>query len=237
MVIDIGAGFGVRGLSLVGKDVEYIGADLPAVVAEANRMQKETKKNINLQNIKMEVADITNYESLEKLATDKKILMLIENVEEILFDFELKFANENIKRFMSEHDAICMKSEKDGVKVITKDKSSDKYYVDGQYDSIGDIYNVGGKGATSSAKKYIDKKTNQFNLSHFADEEYMIIKVEGTLDSLSASKLIDYVEGLNVDIGNKNILINLTHIDYILPAGLNALELIENKYKNVELKF
>jgi anti-anti-sigma factor len=139
-----------------------------------------------------------------------KILILTENIEEELFDFELKFARENIKKLIHDYNVIYLKSEKNIVELIDKN-------------DIGELDTI--------------KSHSQFNLSHLASDEDVIVRVEGALDSITSPKLIDYVEGLSVDLRNRNLIINLSKVDYIMPAGLNVLEKIENNYKNVELLF
>ena len=209
LVVDIGAGFAVRGLVCKNKNIDYIGVDLPAVISEAKEMHAQIA---GLTETKFKVADITNYESLKNIVSSNKgkILTLTENIEEDLFDFELKFARENIKRLIHEYDAIYLKSEKSGVELIEKNDVA-------ELDKI--------------------RTSTQFNLSHLSSDEDVIVRVEGALDSITSSKLIDYVEGLSVDLQNRNLIINLSKVDYIMPAGLNVLEKIESKYNNVELIF
>ena len=209
LVIDIGAGFAVRGLVCKNKNIDYIGVDLPAVISEAEEMHSQIE---GLKETKFKVADITNYESLKNIVSDSKgkILILTENIEEDLFDFELKFARENIKRLIHEYDVVYLKSEKSDVELIEKDDVA-------ELDKI--------------------RTSTQFNLSHLSSDEDVIMRVEGALDSITSSKLIDYVEGLSVDLQNRNLIINLSKVDYIMPAGLNVLEKIESKYNNVELIF
>ena len=207
-VIDIGTGFSVRGLKCKNDGINFVGADLPAVISEA----KEMHLQILDSETKLMVADITNFESLKNVVSSckGKVLILTENIEEDLFDFELKFAKANIHRLMHDYDAIYLKSEKSGVELVDK---NDSYELD----------NI--------------KTSSEFNLSHLSSDEDVIVRVEGVLDSLSSSKLIDYVEGLGVDLRNRNLIINLSKVDYIMPAGLNVLEKIESKYNNVELIF
>lgn len=207
VIVDIGAGFGVRGLLCQNKNIDYIGVDLPAVVAEAKNMHKQFGANI-----KMKVADICNYESIKRLNIDKekKILLLIENVDENLFDFELKFEKDNINLFLKEYNAICLKSEKN------------------------DIYEIN-RTDTNLYKEV--EPTSSFNLSHLTSDGDVIIKVEGVVDSLSSPKLLDYVEGLTRDLEGKNLIINMVKVNYILPAGLNVMEEIEKKYPSVEWIF
>lgn len=209
LVIDIGAGFAVRGLVCKNKNIDYIGVDLPAVISEAKEMHAQIAR---LAETKFKVADITNYESLKNIVSESKgkILILTENIEEELFDFELKFARENIKRLIHDYDVIYLKSEKSGVELIEKNDVA-------ELDKI--------------------RTSTQFNLSHLSSDEDVIVRVEGALDSITSSKLIDYVEGLSVDLQNRNLIINLSKVDYIMPAGLNVLEKIESKYNNVELIF
>lgn len=209
LVIDIGAGFAVRGLACKNKNIDYIGVDLPAVISEAKEMHAQIA---GLAETKFKVADITNYESLKNIVSSSKgkILILTENIEEDLFDFELKFARENIKRLIHDYDVIYLKSEKSGVELIEKNDVA-------ELDKI--------------------RTSTQFNLSHLSSDEDVIVRVEGALDSITSSKLIDYVEGLSVDLQNRNLIINLSKVDYIMPAGLNVLEKIESKYNNVELIF
>lgn len=207
LVIDLGAGFGVRALVCKNKSIDYVGADLPAVVAEARNMHRELGCDI-----KMKVADVNNYESIKELVIDKdrKVLLLIENIEDALFDFELKFMNSNIQRFLREFNAICLRSEKDGIREICKDDN--------------DFANE-------------TKEIKRFNLSHYTSDEDVIIKVEGTMDGITSPKLLDYVEGLKSDLLNKNLIINMVNVDYIMPAGLNVMEEIEKKYPMVECIF
>ena len=207
LVVDLGAGFGVRALVCKNKSIDYVGADLSAVVAEARNMHSELGCDI-----KMKVADVNNYESIKELVIDKdcKVLLLIENIEDALFDFELKFMNSNIQRFLREFNAICLRSEKDGIREIGKDDND-------------------------LAKE--TKETKRFNLSHYTSDEDVIIKVEGTMDGISSPKLLDYVEGLKSDLLNKNLIINMVNVDYIMPAGLNVMEEIEKKYPMVECIF
>ena len=207
LVVDIGTGFAVRGLKCKNDGINFIGADLPAVVMEAKNMHKSVNNTIELETV-----DITNYDSLERIVKGKngKILILTENIEDDLFDFELKFARANIKRLIHNYDAIYMKSEANKVEIIEK-KDVD------ELDKVNTV--------------------QQFNLSHLSSDEDVIVRVEGALDSLTASKLIDYVEGLSVDLHNRNLIINLSKVNYIMPAGLNVLEKIESNYKNVELIF
>ena len=207
-VIDIGTGFSVRGLKCKNDGINFVGADLPAVISEA----KEMHLQILDSETKLMVADITNFESLKNVVSSckGKVLIMTENIEEDLFDFELKFAKANIHRLMHVYDAIYLKSEKSGVELVAK---NDSYELD----------NI--------------KTSSEFNLSHLSSDEDVIVRVEGVLDSLSSSKLIDYVEGLRVDLRNRNLIINLSKVDYIMPAGLNVLEKIESKYNNVELIF
>lgn len=209
LVIDIGAGFAVRGLVCKNKNIDYIGVDLPAVISEAKEMHSQIA---GLVETKFKAADITNYESLKNIVSESKgkILILTENIEEDLFDFELKFARENIKRLIHDYDVIYLKSEKSGVELIEKNDVA-------ELDKI--------------------RTSTQFNLSHLSSDEDVIVRVEGALDSITSSKLIDYVEGLSVDLQNRNLIINLSKVDYIMPAGLNVLEKIESKYNNVELIF
>ncbi|MBR0039203.1 MAG: alpha/beta fold hydrolase [Lachnospiraceae bacterium] len=209
IVIDIGAGFAVRGLVCKNKNIDYIGVDLPAVISEAKEMHSQIA---GLVETKSKAADITNYESLKNIVSESKgkILILTENIEEDLFDFELKFARENIKRLIHDYDVIYLKSEKSGVELIEKNDVA-------ELDKI--------------------RTSTQFNLSHLSSDEDVIVRVEGALDSITSSKLIDYVEGLSVDLQNRNLIINLSKVDYIMPAGLNVLEKIESKYNNVELIF
>lgn len=209
LVIDIGAGFAVRGLVCKNKNIDYIGVDLPAVISEAKEMHSQIA---GLVETKFKAADITNYESLKNIVSSSKgkILILTENIEEDLFDFELKFARENIKRLIHDYDVIYLKSEKSGVELIEKNDVA-------ELDKI--------------------RTLTQFNLSHLSSDEDVIVRVEGALDSITSSKLIDYVEGLSVDLQNRNLIINLSKVDYIMPAGLNVLEKIESKYNNVELIF
>ena len=209
LVIDIGAGFAVRGLVCKNKNIDYIGVDLPAVISEAKEMHSQIA---GLVETKFKAADITNYESLKNIVSSSKgkILILTENIEEDLFDFELKFARENIKRLIHDYDVIYLKSEKSGVELIEKNDVA-------ELDKI--------------------RTSTQFNLSHLSSDEDVIVRVEGALDSITSSKLIDYVEGLSVDLQNRNLIINLSKVDYIMPAGLNVLEKIESKYNNVELIF
>ena len=207
-VIDIGTGFSVRGLKCKNDGINFVGADLPAVISEA----KEMHLQILDSETKLMVADITNFESLKNVVSSckGKVLIMTENIEEDLFDFELKFAKANIHRLMHDYGAIYLKSEKSGVELVDK---NDSYELD----------NI--------------KTSSEFNLSHLSSDEDVIVRVEGVLDSLSSSKLIDYVEGLGVDLRNRNLIINLSKVDYIMPAGLNVLEKIESKYNNVELIF
>ena len=207
-VIDIGTGFSVRGLKCKNDGINFVGADLPAVISEA----KEMHLQILDSETKLMVADITNFESLKNVVSSckGKVLIMTENIEEDLFDFELKFAKANIHRLMHDYDAIYLKSEKSGVELVDK---NDSYELD----------NI--------------KTSSEFNLSHLSSDEDVIVRVEGVLDSLSSSKLIDYVEGLGVDLRNRNLIINLSKVDCIMPAGLNVLEKIESKYNNVELIF
>ncbi len=209
LVIDIGAGFAVRGLVCKNKNIDYIGVDLPAVISEAKEMHAQIA---GLVETKFKAADITNYGSLKNIVSESKgkILILTENIEEDLFDFELKFARENIKRLIHDYDVIYLKSEKSGVELIEKNDVA-------ELDKI--------------------RTSTQFNLSHLSSDEDVIVRVEGALDSIISSKLIDYVEGLSVDLQNRNLIINLSKVDYIMPAGLNVLEKIESKYNNVELIF
>lgn len=209
IIIDIGAGFAVRGLACKNKNIDYIGVDLPAVISEAKEMHSQIA---GLVETKLKAADITNYESLKNIVSESKgeILILTENIEEDLFDFELKFARENIKRLIHDYDVIYLKSEKSGVELIEKNDVA-------ELDKI--------------------RTSTQFNLSHLSSDEDVIVRVEGALDSITSSKLIDYVEGLSVDLQNRNLIINLSKVDYIMPAGLNVLEKIESKYNNVELIF
>lgn len=209
LVIDIGAGFAVRGLVCKNKNIDYIGVDLPAVISEAKEMHSQIA---GLVETKFKAADITNYESLKKIVSESKgkILILTENIEEDLFDFELKFARENIKRLIHDYDVIYLKSEKSGVELIEKN-------------DVAELDNI--------------RISTQFNLSHLSSDEDVIVRVEGALDSITSSKLIDYVEGLSVDLQNRNLIINLSKVNYIMPAGLNVLEKIESKYNNVELIF
>ena len=207
-VIDIGTGFSVRGLKCKNDGINFVGVDLPAVISEA----KEMHLQILDSETKLMVADITNFESLKNVVSSckGKVLIMTENIEEDLFDFELKFAKANIHRLMHDYDAIYLKSEKSGVELVDK---NDSYELD----------NI--------------KTSSEFNLSHLSSDEDVIVRVEGVLDSLSSSKLIDYVEGLGVDLRNRSLIINLSKVDYIMPAGLNVLEKIESKYNNVELIF
>ena len=207
LVIDLGSGFAVRGLVCKNKNIDYIGLDLPAVIMEAKEMHKTIDSNT-----KLETVDITNYESLEKIVSEKnnKILVLTENIENDLFDFELKYARANIKRLIYNYDVIYIKSELGSIEIIEKKDV-------GELDKLKDAHKV--------------------NLSHLSSDEDVIVRVEGSLDSITASKLIDYVEGLSVDLHNRNLIINLSKVDYIMPAGLNVLEKIESKYSNVELIF
>ena len=207
-VIDIGTGFSVRGLKCKNDGINFVGADLPAVISEA----KEIHLQILDSETKLMVADITNFESLKNVVSSckGKVLIMTENIEEDLFDFELKFAKANIHRLMHDYDAIYLKSEKSGVELVDK---NDSYELDNL------------------------KTSSEFNLSHLSSDEDVIVRVEGVLDSLSSSKLIDYVEGLGVDLRNRSLIINLSKVDYIMPAGLNVLEKIESKYNNVELIF
>lgn len=207
LVVDIGTGFAVRGFKCKNNGINFIGADLPAVVMEAKNMHKSINNTIELETV-----DITNYDSLERIVKGKsgKILILTENIEDDLFDFELKFARANIKRLIHNYDVIYMKSEANKVEIIEK-KDVD------ELDKVNTV--------------------QQFNLSHLSSDEDVIVRVEGALDSLTASKLIDYVEGLSVDLHNRNLIINLSKVNYIMPAGLNVLEKIESNYKNVELIF
>lgn len=207
LVIDLGSGFAVRGLVCKNKNIDYIGLDLPAVIMEAKEMHKTIDSNI-----KLETVDITNYESLENIVKEKnnKILILTENIEKDLFDFELKYARANIKRLIYNYDVIYMKSELGSIEIIEKK-------------DVGELDKL--------------KDAHKFNLSHLSSDEDVIVRVEGSLDSITASKLIDYVEGLGVDLHNRNLIINLSKVDYIMPAGLNVLEKIESKYSNVELIF
>ena len=207
LVIDIGCGFAVRGLVCKNKNIDYIGIDLPAVIMEAKEMHKTIDSNI-----KLETVDITNYESLEKIVCEKnnKILILTENIENDLFDFELKYARANIKRLIYNYDVIYMKSEEGSIEIIEKK-------------DVGELDKL--------------KEAHMFNLSHLSSDEDVIVRVEGSLDSITASKLIDYVEGLSVDLHNRNLIINLSKVDYIMPAGLNVLEKIESRFNNVELIF
>lgn len=209
LVIDIGAGFAVRGLVCKNKNIDYIGVDLPAVISEAKEMHAQIA---GLVETKFKAADITNYGLLKNIVSESKgkILILTENIEEDLFDFELKFARENIKRLIHDYDVIYLKSEKSGVELIEKNDVA-------ELDKI--------------------RTSTQFNLSHLSSDEDVIVRVEGALDSIISSKLIDYVEGLSVDLQNRNLIINLSKVDYIMPAGLNVLEKIESKYNNVELIF
>ena len=209
LVIDIGAGFAVRGLVCKNKNIDYIGVDLPAVISEAKEMHAQIA---GLVETKFKAADITNYGLLKNIVSESKgkILILTENIEEDLFDFELKFARENIKRLIHDYDVIYLKSEKSGVELIEKNDVA-------ELDKI--------------------RTSTQFNLSHLSSDEDVIVRVEGALDSITSSKLIDYVEGLSVDLQNRNLIINLSKVDYIMPAGLNVLEKIESKYNNVELIF
>ena len=210
-VIDIGAGFAVRGLVCKNKNIDYIGVDLPAVISEAKEMHAQVGVNGNSR-LDFEVADITNYVSLKNIVSSNKgkILILTENIEEDLFDFELKFARENLKKLICDYDALYLESEKSGVELVNKN----------DIDELDII-----------------RTSAQFNLSHLASDEDVIVRVEGALDSITSSKLIDYVEGLSVDLRDKNLIINLSKVDYIMPAGLNVLEKIESKYNNVELIF
>ena len=207
LVIDLGSGFAVRGLVCKNKNIDYIGLDLPAVIMEAKEMHKTIDSNT-----KLETVDITNYESLEKIVSEKnnKILVLTENIENDLFDFELKYARANIKRLIYNYDVIYIKSELGSIEIIEKK-------------DVGELDKL--------------KDAHKFNLSHLSSDEDVIVRVEGSLDSITASKLIDYVEGLSVDLHNRNLIINLSKVDYIMPAGLNVLEKIESKYSNVELIF
>lgn len=207
LAVDLGAGFGVRALVCKNKSIDYVGADLPAVVAEARNMHRELGCDI-----KMKVADVNNYESIKELVIDKgrKVLLLIENIEDALFDFELKFMNSNIQRFLREFNAICLRSEKDGIREIGKDDN--------------DLANEA-------------KEIKRFNLSHYTSDVDVIIKVEGTMDGITSPKLLDYVEGLKSDLLNKNLIINMVNVDYIMPAGLNVMEEIEKKYPMVECIF
>lgn len=207
LVIDIGAGFAVRAITCKNKNIDYIGADLPAVVTEAKNMHKAIGNDL-----KMESVDITNYQLLEKLVKGKKnkILLLMENVESELFEFELKFARNNIKRLIKDYGILCMRSEKGVVELVNGD-------------DINELDNV--------------KPIDAFNLSHLSSDEDVIISVKGALDSINSSKLIDYVEGLNIDLKDRNLIINLSKVNFILPAGLNALEKIEREHRNVELIF
>lgn len=216
VVIDIGAGFAVRGLVCKNKNISYVAVDLPAVIREAKEMHAELGKakqqEKQSKELRFEVADITNYDSLKNIveSCQGKILILTENIEEDLFDFELKFARENIKKLIYDYNIIYLKSEKGIVELIDKN-------------DIGELDTI--------------KSHSQFNLSHLASDEDVIVRVEGALDSITSPKLIDYVEGLSVDLRNRNLIINLSKVDYIMPAGLNVLEKIENNYKNVELLF
>lgn len=207
LVIDFGSGFAVRGLVCKNKNIDYIGLDLPAVIMEA----KEIHKTID-SNTKLETVDITNYESLENIVKEKnnKILILTENIENDLFDFELKYARANIKRLIYNYDVIYMKSELGSIEIIEKK-------------DVGELDKL--------------KDAHEFSLSHLSSDEDVIVRVEGSLDSITASKLIDYLEGLSIDLHNRNLIINLSKVDYIMPAGLNVLEKIESKYSNVELIF
>ena len=207
LVIDLGSGFAVRGMVCKNKNIDYIGLDLPAVIIEAKEMHKTIDSNI-----KLETVDITNYESFEnkKKKKNNKILILTENIEKDLFDFELKYARANIKRLIYNYDVIYMKSELGSIEIIEKK-------------DVGELDKL--------------KDAHKFNLSHLSSDEDVIVRVEGSLDSITASKLIDYVEGLSVDLHNRNLIINLSKVDYIMPAGLNVLEKIESKYSNVELIF
>ena len=207
LVIDLGSGFAVRGIVCKNKNIDYIGLDLPAVIMEAKEMHKTIDSNI-----KLEIVDITNYESLENIVKEKnnKILILTENIENDLFDFELKYARANIKRLIYNYDVIYMKSEEGSIEIIEKK-------------DVGELDKL--------------KDTHKFNLSHLSSDEDVIVRVEGSLDSITASKLIDYVEGLSVDLHNRNLIINLSKVDYIMPAGLNVLEKIESRFNNVELIF
>lgn len=216
VVIDIGAGFAVRGLVCKNKNINYVAVDLPAVIREAKEMHAELGKakqqEKQSKELRFEVADITNYDSLKNIveSCQGKILILTENIEEDLFDFELKFARENIKKLIYDYNIIYLKSEKGIVELIDKN-------------DIGELDTI--------------KAYSQFNLSHLASDEDVIVRVEGALDSITSPKLIDYIEGLSVDLRNRNLIINLSKVDYIMPAGLNVLEKIENNYKNVELLF
>ena len=207
LVIDLGSGFAVRGLVCKNKNIDYIGLDLPAVIMEAKEMHKTIDSNI-----KLETVDITNYESLENIVKEKnnKILILTENIENDLFDFELKYARANIKRLIYNYDVIYMKSEEGSIEIIEKK-------------DVGELDKL--------------KEAHMFNLSHLSSDEDVIVRVEGSLDSITSSKLIDYVEGLSVDLHNRNLIINLSKVDYIMPAGLNVLEKIESRFNNVELIF
>jgi len=149
---------------------------------------------------------------LENIVKEKnnKILILTENIENDLFDFELKYARANIKRLIYNYNVIYMKSELGSIEIIEKK-------------DVGELDKL--------------KDAHKFNLSHLSSDEDVIVRVEGSLDSITASKLIDYVEGLSIDLHNRNLIINLSKVDYIMPAGLNVLEKIESKYSNVELIF
>ncbi len=210
IVVDLGAGFATRGLGCKNHSIPYLGIDLPAVIEEAKHVHRSVPVDIDLK-----TADITNFKVLDEILRDVKerVLLLSENIEDDLFEFELKYIRDNIQRLILKYDAIYIKSERDGIKLV-------------------DSNNVKNDG-----HKERDDKGAQFALTHFTSDEDVIVSVRGALDSISSSKLLDYMEGLKVDLRSRNLIVNLSGVKYIMPSGLNALEKIENEYKNVELIF
>ena len=74
----------------------------------------------------------------------------------------------------------------------------------------------------------------QNNIDHFDEVTKIIDEKKHAYNSII---VIDLGEGLQSDLKNRGLIINLSSIQYTMPAGLNALEKIENEYKNVELIF
>lgn len=213
-IIDIGCGYSPRYIylkrsTLLDKyNVKYVFCDLPAVISETKSMYNEMKIDTNNADFKM--VDITNYTSIKNAIANQneKVAIIVENIEDCLFDFEIKLANKNITKLFNEYKGYYISSEEENI----------------EFKSGNEL-----KNETEMQKEH------RFRMRHETEGNCVKVRVEGALDSINAPKLLDYINSLDVELKNKKLRLDLSKIDYILSAGLMVLEDIENKYIDADI--
>lgn len=147
----------------------------------------------------LQVADVTSFDSLRRLTPMKKtdIILLTENLDECLLMIEKESAQKNMLMLMNELGAYWINSTSDGVEV----KMSEKI-------------------------EKVEIGETEFYMSHEVKDDNVTVTVMGSLNAITAPKLIDYCEGLKKDLCGKELKIDISQVTEESAAGMKALAML-----------